>query len=92
MSLTENKRNSSRLGLVIDIKLINQDNVEHILKSRNISDTGVFLDCDDSVLFLPIGTVVTLQVCAQMGDEPPPPVKAEVCRISKEGMGLKFIL
>ena len=92
MSFTENKRNSSRLGLVIDIKLINGDNVEHILSSRNISDTGVFLDCIDSTILLPIGTVVTLQVCSKMGDEPAPPVKAEVCRIANEGMGLKFIL
>lgn len=92
MSFTENKRDSNRLGLVIDIKLTNEDNPEHILKSRNISDTGVFLDCVDPTILLPIGTRVTLQVCSQMGDEPPPPVKAEVCRITNEGMGLKFIL
>ena len=92
MSFTENKRNSSRIGLVVDISMTNEDNVEHILKSRNISDTGVFIDCDDSTIILPIGALVTLQVCSQMGDEPPPPVKAEVCRITNEGMGLKFIL
>lgn len=92
MNFTENKRNSGRIGLVIDISMTNEDNVEYILKSRNISDTGVFLDCDDSTILLPIGALVTLQVCSQMGDEPPPPVKAEVCRITNEGMGLKFIL
>lgn len=92
MNFTENKRNSGRIGLVIDISMTNEDNVEYILKSRNISDTGVFLDCDDSTILLPIGALVTLQVCSQMGDEPPPPVKAEVCRKTNEGMGLKFIL
>ena len=76
-----NKRESNRVGLVIDIKVTCDDNSEHILSSQNISDTD-----------LPIGTHVVLQVCSVMGDEPPPPVHAEVVRITKEGMGLQFIL
>lgn len=90
--MSENKRDSTRLGLVIDIKLTCIDNEEHILKSRNISDTGVFLDYDETPIDLPIGTHVILQVCSQMGDEPPPPVNAEVSRVTKEGIGLKFVL
>ena len=37
-----NKRNSNRIGLVIDIKLICDDKSEYILTSHNISDTGFF--------------------------------------------------
>lgn len=90
--MSENKRNSNRIGLVIDIKLICSDKSEYVLKSRNISDCGVFLDYDDKCLNLAIGTNVVLQVCAQLGDEPPPPVNAEVTRATKDGIGLKFIL
>lgn len=90
--MSTNKRDSSRVGLVIEIKLTTDDKAEHILLSRNISDRGVFLEYSDAPLELPIGNHVILQVCSQMGDEPAPPVNAEIVRLTKEGMGLKFIL
>jgi len=90
--MSDNKRISTRIGLVIDIKLICEDKTERILKSRNISDSGVFLDYDDEPINLPVGTRVILQVCSLLGDEPPPPVDAEVTRITDEGIGLQFIL
>lgn len=90
--MSSNKRDSTRIGLVIDIKLTCEDKTEYILKSRNISDTGVFIDYDSTPLSLPIGARIVLQVCSQLGDEPPPPVNAEVTRITDEGIGLKFII
>lgn len=90
--MSENQRDSNRVGLVIDIKVIRDDKNESVLKSRNISDHGVFLEHGDKKIDLTIGEKVILQVCAQLGDEPPPPVKAVVARITKEGIGLQFIL
>ena len=90
--MKNNKRDSSRLGLVIDIKLTCTDNSEYILKSRNISDRGVFLEYDDTPLTIPVGSEVVLQVCSQLGDEPPPPVNAKITRLTDDGMGLQFIL
>ncbi len=90
--MSTNKRDSSRVGIVIDIKLICDDGSEFILKSQNISDTGVFLEYDDKPLDLSIGSQVVLQVCSQLGDGDPPPVKSEVARITKEGIGLQFLL
>ena len=90
--MSENKRDSNRVGLVIDIKLTCADDNEYILKSSNISDNGVFLQYKETPLPLPEGAHVTLQVCSQLGDEPAPPVKAEIVRITNEGMGLRFIL
>ncbi len=90
--MSDNKRDSSRVGLVIDIRLMTDDNQEYVLKSQNISDTGVFLEYGDTALTLPIGETVTLQVCGMLADEAPPPVRAEIRRLTKEGMGLKFIL
>ena len=90
--MDENKRVSTRLGLVIDIKLTKEDGNECLFKSRNISDNGVFLEHNDDELDLPVGTHVILQVSSMLGDEPPPPVNAEIARITKEGFGLRFIL
>ena len=89
--MTTNKRDSNRLGLVIDIQLTTVDKT-YVLKSRNISDTGVFLEFDEKHSPLAIGTQVILKVCSMMSDEPPAPVKAEVVRLTDEGMGLSFIL
>jgi hypothetical protein len=88
----DNKRDSSRVGIVIEIKVICDDATEYTLNSRNISDTGVFLEYDEQKIALEVGTHVVLQVCSQLGDGEPPPVKAEVARITNEGIGLQFIL
>ena len=90
--MSTNKRDSNRVGLVIEIKVTCEDKSEHIMSSRNISDQGVFLEYNDDVLDFPIGAHVILQVCSQMGDEPPPPVDAKIVRETKEGIGLQFIL
>ena len=87
-----NNRDSTRIGLVIDIKVTFDDESEHTLKSRNISDHGVFLDHEENPLNFSIGQRVILQVCSQLGNEPPPPVTAEIARITSEGVGLRFIL
>lgn len=90
--MSKNQRSSARIGLEIDIMLTCTDNSKYTLRSRNISDLGVFLEFDETPLTLPMGTQVILQVCSQLGDEPPPPVNAEITRITGEGIGLQFIL
>lgn len=90
--MSKNNRDSNRVGLVIDIRLTTENAVEHIYKSRNISDNGVFLEYNDEAVPLTIGEIVILQVCSMLGDEPAPPVKAEIVRMTKEGIGLRFIL
>ena len=87
-----NNRDSARIGLVIEIKVTFDDGSEHILKSRNISDHGVFLEHEETTSDFSVGQRVILQVCSQLGDEPPPPVTAEIARITSEGIGLRFIL
>lgn len=90
--MTDNKRDSQRVGLVIDIKLILEDKQEFVHKSRNISDTGVFLEHLEDDIPLTLGTHVILQVCSMLDDEEPPPVRAEVTRLTDEGIGLRFVL
>ena len=90
--MINNKRDSSRVGIVIEIKLICDDGSEFILKSQNISDTGVFLEFDGKPIDLSIGSQVVLQVCSQLGDGDPPPVKSVVARTTNEGIGLQFLL
>ena len=90
--MTDNKRVAPRVGLVIDIKLTLDNEQEFLYKSRNISDTGVFLEHLEEPMSIAVGTQVVLQVCSMLDDEAPPPVKSEVTRLTDEGIGLRFIL
>lgn len=91
--MQNNNGESNRLALVIDIQLTTGDSdTTYVLKSRNISDTGIFLEFDENYVPLTIGTPVILQVCSIMNDEPPAPINAEVVHVTDEGMGLSFIL
>ena len=44
--MSANQRDSSRVGIVIEIKVICDDGSECTLNSRNIRDNGVFLEHD----------------------------------------------
>lgn len=90
--MSANQRDSSRVGIVIEIKVICNDGTEYTLNSRNISDSGSFLEYNGEDINLKMGDHVILQVCSQLGDGEAPPVKAEITRITDEGFGLKFIL
>lgn len=85
------KRNSNRLGIRIDVRMTLADGQEYILKSQNLSDTGIFLELGEHPSPA-IGSQVTLVVCATMDGEPAPAVKAEIVRCTDEGIGLRFIL
>jgi len=60
-----------------------------ILKSRDVSDTGVFLEGDPEAL-PPVGTAVTLQVKKTLGGDAASVLSTTVVRLTSEGMGLRF--
>lgn len=88
--MSEHKRDADRIGLVIDIKLTRKDDSEFNFKSRNISDTGVFLEFETSPYDFSVDEEVILQVASLMDDEPPPPVPSIIVRICNDGLGLMF--
>ena len=84
-------RRHLRIGLVVDIDLTlpGQDPVQ--VRTRNISDGGLFLVVEG--LQLPaVGTEVTVRLKNQLGDGEAPPVnRAMVVRHEPDGIGLVFI-
>jgi hypothetical protein len=86
--MSREKRRHLRTLLQCKIK-INHDLVgEKVVKTRDISDGGVFvvLNPDD---IPPIGSIVTGQVQGLMDDAPI--LEMEVVRVEPEGIGLRFI-
>lgn len=82
------QRHSVRTSLSCKIKIMHDSIGEIIVKTRDISDGGVFvvLDADQMPA---INTIVTGQVQGLMGDAPI--LKMQVVRLEPTGVGLRFM-
>lgn len=85
--MSNNKRRHVRTPLVCRIK-VTHNNEEMLVKTRDISDGGVFVVLEPEQV-PPIGTVVTGQVQGLLDDAPI--LEMEVVRIEPAGVGLRFI-
>jgi len=85
------QRKHLRIGLIVDIELTLPGEDTISVRTKNISDGGLFLVLDDSSL-PPIGTEVRVRLKNQLGDGEDPPVnRAMVVRAENEGIGLEFL-
>ena len=82
------KRIHIRTPLVCRIKIQCPINGEMLVKTRDISDGGVFVVLAEQEV-PPVGTKVTGQVQGLMDDAPV--LEMEVVRMESEGIGLRFI-
>lgn len=82
------QRRHLRTPLSCRIKIVHETIGELMVKTRDISDGGVFVIIDPENIPT-VGTVVTGQVQGLMDDAPV--LAMEVVRIESEGIGLRFI-
>jgi len=90
--MTKDAHEQTKVGLVIDVLLMTDDDKAFIHKSRNISTLNVVLEQNEDNNNLSVGSIVRLQVCCLPEDEEAQIVKSEVTKISNEGIELRFIL
>ncbi|MDQ1362717.1 MAG: hypothetical protein QG652_577 [Pseudomonadota bacterium] len=84
-------RRHLRIGLVVEIELTLPGAAPQIVRTKNISDGGLFLVIDE-VKLPAVGTEVKVRLKNQLGDGEEPPVnRAKVVRHDPDGMGLEFI-
>ena len=84
-------RKHLRIGLTVDIELTLPGQPTVDVRTRNISDGGLYLILDDIEL-PPIGTEVQVKLKNQLGDGEEPPVnRAKVVRHESSGIGLEFL-
>lgn len=84
-------RKHLRIGLVVDIELTLPGHDPIDVRTRNISDGGLYLVLDDIEL-PPVDTEVMVRLKNQLGDGEEPPVnRAKVVRHEPSGIGLKFL-
>jgi len=85
------RRRHLRIGLVVEIELTLPGQKKVIVRTRNISDGGLFLVLDD-IEMPPIGTEVQVRLKNQLGDGEEPPInRATVVRHEPHGIGLAFL-
>jgi hypothetical protein len=83
-----NKRKSERYPFTTDVKISHPDIGEKIVKTKDISDSGVFILVEPTAM-PPVGDIVQGQV--QGGAEDMPVVKMKIVRMDDDGLGLQFI-
>lgn len=86
--MSEDKREHNRTPLACRIKIQHESIGELVVKTRDISDGGVFVVLEPSQV-PPVGSIVTGQVQGMMVEAPV--LEMEVVRTEPEGVGLKFI-
>lgn len=89
--MSTNNRKHHRIGVIVDIDLIIPNQETITVKTRNISDGGLYLIIDD--IDLPeIDSIVKVRLKNQMGDGEQPPInEARVVRHETDGVGLMFL-
>ena len=83
-----NGRNYSRIPMEIEVKLSHSSFGELVVHTKDISDTGLFLTMDTSLL-PPLGSIMRAQVVGMAAE--PPIVGLEIVRIDPAGVGVKFV-
>ena len=84
----ENKREHPRHPLSVDVKIFHADFGEKIVKTKNISDSGLFILVEPTAM-PPLGEIVEGQVQGEHDDMPV--VKMKIVRMEDDGLGLRFI-
>ncbi|WP_041524188.1 PilZ domain-containing protein [Gilvimarinus agarilyticus] len=82
------KRQHLRTPIACRIKIVHAEWGEMIVKTRDLSDGGVFVLLDPEQA-PPIGSIVTGQIQGLMEDAPI--VEMEVVRAESDGIGLRFV-
>ena len=87
---SKNNSRSPRLGLQLSIRFYLEDDAPLQLTTRNISNTGLFIDCT-TPLDISVGKEAYVELAEALGDGAPQKVLTRIVRIEKEGFALKYI-
>ena len=85
---SKDQRRHVRTAFACRIKIIHESVGELLVKTRDISDGGVFVVLEPDQI-PPVGTLLTGQVQGLMDDAPV--LQLEVVRVEPTGVGLRFV-
>lgn len=82
-----NQRKHPRIPMAVKVKIFHESFGEKVVKTKNISDSGLFVVTEPSEL-PSVGETVTGAVQGMI--ENPPLVNMRIVRVDTEGVGLQF--
>ncbi len=91
LSMANDKRKFLRFELPVNVKLTTLNGTELILKSQDISDSGVFLRANNAEL-PKVGEQVVIQLASMVDGDEPKEINAKVVRHNEQGIGIEFLL
>ncbi|MFV2061134.1 MAG: PilZ domain-containing protein [Gammaproteobacteria bacterium] len=89
--MNKNKRQHLRFELPVDVKLTTRDGNEIVLKSHDISDSGIFLMGTKDEL-PNVGEEVVIQLASLVAGDEPREINGLVVRYNSDGIGIHFLL
>jgi len=89
--MKNNKRQHLRFELPVNVRLTTKDGNEIILKSNDISDSGIFLRGVKGELPY-VGEEVVIQLASMVAGDEPREINGLVVRYNSEGIGIQFLL
>lgn len=89
MASSKSDSRSPRIGLQLAIRLYLDDNDPLQLTTRNISNSGLFIDWE-SPLDIKEGQEMYVELAEALGEGEPEKVRTVVIRIESEGFALKY--
>ena len=84
----QNRRRHTRIPMTVRVKITHPAIGEKIVKTKNISDSGLFILAEPTEMPA-IGEIVIGQVQGMIDD--PPSLEMVIVRTEKDGIGLQFI-
>ncbi len=84
-----NKRQYARTPLPITVEVTVEDEDPVIMKTRDVSDGGVFLESNENAI-LQMGMKVSIQVIEKMPGEQASEISATVVRVTDDGFAVQF--
>lgn len=90
-SIMNNKRQYARIPLPMIVEVIVEDEDPVIMKTRDVSDGGVFLENNDNII-LQMGVKLTIKVVEDMPGGQPNEIPATVVRVTDDGFAVQFDL
>ena len=90
MTTSENKRRYPRTEIKVNVDLSFSDQESHIVKTRDISEGGMFLVTDHPERY-PLGELVHVHYLDPLNDEADTFKDAVVVRTADDGIGISFV-
>lgn len=84
----QNRRRHPRVPMTVRVKISHPSIGEKIVKTKNISDSGLFVLVEPGDMPA-VGEVVVGQVQGMLDD--PPSLRMEIVRVEPDGLGLRFV-